>query len=139
MLFSKHMAIDVMRLFATYIFLYLISANAWACSHPQSGDKYNRQIQIVSLEEKGQYQFSIPSEMEGANKLVVMLGYSRTYLNDIRLLEEYEELNFEVVDKNATGIFTVSNKQGMKPYLHVKWWPKLGGVCGIVANSDFIE
>jgi hypothetical protein len=105
-----------------------------------SGDKYNNQIKVVSLNDEGLYKFIIPAKMEGLDDLEITLGYSRTDLEGFKLMEESEshKLDFSVVEKSAVGVFTISNKGKLQPYLHVMWWPKVGGLCGVVANSDFI-
>jgi hypothetical protein len=103
-----------------------------------SGEKYNKQIEVISTEDEEVYKFIIPSEMQGLNGLQINLGYSPTNAEDFKFMKESQRLDFTNVGDNAIGTFTVVKKEKRLPFLHVIWWPGGLGLCGIAASSDFI-
>jgi len=103
-----------------------------------SGEKYNKQIEIISTKDKGVYKFIIPSEMEGLDELEINLGYSPKNAEGFKFMQESLRLDFKVIDGNAVGTFTVVQKDNLLPFLHVKWWPETAGLCGVAASSDII-
>ena len=121
-----------------YVLVFLLSflSNlAVACVMPMSGKRYDSQIDVEKLDDINSYQFSIPAEMEGLNDLVVTLGYSKKHESEFWLMEEGKELSFKVLNNRAIGVFTLENKVDSIAYLHVTWWPKTAGLCGVEANS----
>lgn len=103
-----------------------------------SGEKYNKQIEVISTEIEGVYKFIIPSEMEGLDDLEVNLGYSPQDIEDFKFMKESQRLDFKIVGKNAVGTFSVVKKEKLLPFLHVMWWPEVAGLCGVAASSNFI-
>ena len=127
-----------MKFVITLISLFCISTSVWSCSFPMSGEKYNKQIEVISTKDKGVYKFIIPSEMEGLDELEINLGYSPKNAEDFKFMRESLKLDFKVIDGNAVGTFTVVQKENLLPFLHVMWWPETAGLCGVAASSDFI-
>jgi hypothetical protein len=128
-----------MKFVITLISFFFISTSVWSCSFPMSGEKYNKQIELISTEDEGVYKFIIPSEIEGLNGLEINLGYSPTNAEDFKFMEDSQRLDFKIVGDNAIGTFTVVKKEKLLPFLHVMWWPEGLGLCGVAASSDFIS
>ncbi|TMO49026.1 hypothetical protein [Pseudoalteromonas ruthenica] len=128
-----------MKFGITLISLFCISTSVWSCTFPMSGEKYNKEIEIISTKDTDVYKFIIPSEMEGLDELEVNLGYSPKNAGGFKFMQESLKLDFKVIDGNAVGTFTVVQKETLLPFLHVVWWPETAGVCGVVASSDIID
>lgn len=127
-----------MKLVITFIFLFCISTSVWSCSFPNRGAQYNRLIEVISTNDKSVYKFIVPSEIQGLDDLEVNLGYSPKNKEGIKFMREAVELNFKIVDGNAIGTFKVEPRENLLPFLHVMWWPKTQGLCGVAASSEFI-
>jgi hypothetical protein len=112
--------------------------SSFACVVPIMGEKYDSQIEITKLDATT-YQVSVPRYMEDLpNEAEVMLAYSATP-GGIPIYEPYEILETEVRGERVVAEFQIERRAGSKPYIVVMWWPTEGGLCGIQANSGFIE
>ena len=119
--------------------LLTISNVAFTCSDPIGGPEYDSQIIVTKLEQKNSYSVSVPRYMKNMpNEAQIILAYSGTYAGGIPVYEKNEILNPKVVGDNLVVKFNVFKKE-KRPYIVVMWWHEFSGMCGIQANTKFIE
>ena len=122
-----------------FLLTTIITNTALACSSPIRGEKYDSQIEIQKLENKNQYKVSVPRFMENmSSEAKIILAYSKGYPGGIPIYEKYEVLKPTTQDKNLVAEFVVK-KNEKKPYIVVMWWPRIGGLCGIQANTGYLD
>ena len=128
----------LIRLFLFVLLQFFLTQNTSACSFPNSGDEYNSKIEVTVLEGELKYKFAAPAMVNESGFTEVYLSYSREHEGFI-MAEESIELQFEKVGDKIIGRFTLTPKDGLRPYLRVYWQPSSPGLCGTVAISSFLD
>lgn len=133
-----------------------VSHKAFACFTPIKGEEYNAQINVVQIDETQDYTFRVPLVMEGRNKLFIKIFFGIKTEHGFGRTDEWLQVSFDKQDEYAiggfslnvpskqipyplTGSFPIGKDQTFYPYVHVVWYNKSGGGCGIVAKSDYLE
>ncbi len=121
------------------ILSFLITSSSFACYVPMKGEKYDSQIIIQKLKGKNRYRVSVPRFMEDMpNEAEIILAYSDNYPGGVPIYEKYEVMKAFVNNKRLVAEFTVV-KKNKRPYIVIMWWPEYTGMCGIQANTGFLD
>lgn len=116
------------------------STAALACFAPIGGPEYDSKIKIERLEDSSGFQVTVPRYMDDMpNQAEIILAYRTDSPGGIPIYDDYEVLSSTVQDKDLVARFVVDTEREGRPYIVVMWWPEHPGMCGIQANSGFIE
>ena len=118
---------------------FIFSNSALACFSPIKGPEYDAQVDIQKLEEKNHYRVSVPRYMKGMpNEARIILAYSKGRPGGIPIYEKNEILKPIIQGESLVAEFKVVEKE-KRPYIVVMWWPEHAGMCGIQANTGYLE
>ncbi len=121
------------------LLLFLVaSSSSYACFTPIKGDEYDSQVVVVKLGDKNHYQVTVPRYMKDMpQQAEIILAYTTGTSGGIPIYQKNEMLKAKVVGDKLVATFKVV-KQKKQPYLVVMWWPEMGGMCGIQANTPYL-
>lgn len=124
----------------TLLCVLILFANfAYACFSPIGGEEYNSVIKIQKLNDANTYQVSVPRYMDDDRlEAEIILAYSTGSPGGIPIYQKTEKLEPILVGDKFVAKFKVIKKD-TQPYIVVMWWHKMDGMCGIQANSKFLE
>lgn len=121
------------------ILAFFVPAGVYACFAPYGGPEYDKRIEITKGKSKNSYQVNIPKYIDDMpNEAEIILAYSKGDPGGIPIYEKYEVLKTTQDGNNLVADFNVEKRE-KKPYIVVMWWPKHSGMCGIQANTAFLE
>ena len=69
----------------------------------------------------------------------IMLAYSKEYPGGVPVYDKYELLKPTIQGEKLVSEFVVEKKEEKKPYIVVMWWHEHAGMCGIQANTGYLE
>ena len=123
----------------TLLFVLISFANfSYACFSPIGGEEYDSLIEIKRLGEANAYQVTVPRYMdEERQEAQIILAYSAGNPGGIPIYEKNEILEPVLVGTKLVAKFKVV-KKNTRPYIVVMWWHKMGGMCGIQANTKYL-
>jgi hypothetical protein len=122
------------------IFLFVFMAStANACFSPIKGEEYDSLLELKRLNKKNHYQITVPQHIDEEREAAqIILAYSKNGSGGIPIYGKNEILETTLVKGKFLAKFEVS-KQEKQPYIVVMWWHKMDGMCGIQANSQYLE
>ncbi len=125
---------------STLMFLFVFMAStANACFSPIKGEKYDSLLKITKLKEKNHYQIVVPQYLDKDREAAqIILAYSKNGAGGIPIYEKNEILEPTLINGKFVAKFEVA-QQKEQPYIVVMWWHKMDGMCGIQANSQYLE
>ena len=127
-----------MKLVVLLISLAFLNS-AFACFSPIGGQEYDSQIIITKLDGKNSYRVSVPRYMDDMpNEAEIILAYSTGEAGGIPIYSKNEVLKPIVQNDLLVAEFTVQKKD-VEPYVVVMWWPEQNGMCGIQANTSYLQ
>lgn len=117
----------------------LVSGVAQACVVSRSGPEYDSLIQVEKQAERNTYRVSVPSKLEGLDRVKIMLAYSSDHASGLIIMEPYRRLTTEERDGRTRSIFTVERRKIKKPFIVVEWWSEECCACEVSAKTAFLN
>jgi hypothetical protein len=139
----------------SFVLLFSVATNTFACFTPISGEKYNELILVEQVENQNRFSFRIPLMVEDRQLSRVYLHFGIETPNGYGRSDEWVNVPFSAYDGLVvgevwldpsktnppfaqTGRFPLDKSKKYYPYLHIAWDTKSGGGCPIVGKSSYM-
>jgi hypothetical protein len=122
------------------IVMVVTSSFAQACFVPRGGPDFDRLVFIEKLPQLNTYRVTVPRHLENElREAEIILAYSKDHAGGIPIYDPFQILHATATNEKRSAVFQVERREGLRPYIVVMWWNKVDGLCGVQANTGFLQ